>query len=99
VSAPWIAPPAWYELIGEFDRTWADYDAALKLNPTLASSLYAVASSSRRRAISPAHGPTWPRRKALRSDIADDWKKYRVGLSGTADNDIRRRRLVGNRFN
>ena len=67
-----------YLKLGEIDKALADYDAALRLMPTLASSLYGRGLAKKRKGDTAGADSDFKAATALRPTIADEFAIYGV---------------------
>ena len=64
--------------LGDLDKALADYEAALKLNPKLAGSLYGRGVVKQKKGDAAGAEADMAAAKAIRANIADQWANYGV---------------------
>ena len=67
-----------YLKVGRLDEAIADYDAALKLNPKLASSLYGRSMAKRKKGDATGGDADMAAAKAIQADIAEKMAIYGI---------------------
>jgi tetratricopeptide (TPR) repeat protein len=66
-----------YLKLGQLDKSIADYDAALKIDPELGDSLYGRGVAKKRKGDS-VGGADIVAAKAIRANIVEEYKKYGI---------------------
>ena len=67
-----------YLKLGDLDKALADYEAALKLNPKPAGSLYGRGVVKQKKGDATGADADMTAPKAIRANIAEQWAKYGV---------------------